>query len=784
MAGRLVALIERQPTWRLWAVVSLTTVAVVELLVCVMGWLLKGEVTYDYLLTGLVASGFAAPLSLAVMTRFLSAYTELRQRTTELALANSQSLLRLVSDNVTDMIWAKDLEGRYLFVNKVICEQLLFAQSLDEPLGKNDLFFANRERESHPDQAQWHTFGEQCKNTDAQTLRNNRATQFEEFGYVRGQFVFFDVHKAPLRNHLNEVIGVVGSARNVTSQKTAEEKLRLAALVLDNSSEAMLVTDANNHIVDTNPAFTILTGYTLEEVIGKDPSFLKSGRHGNDFYRIMWAELQTRGHWQGELWNQRKNGEVFAEWLTINTIYGIDGSVSRRVALFSDITEKKHAEELVWRQANFDTLTHLPNRRMFNDRLRQELIKSQRSGLKLAVFFLDLDHFKEVNDTLGHDVGDILLTQAAQRIVSCVRASDAVARLGGDEFTVILSELDDPNRVEIIATHILQLLAQPFVLASHTVNVTASVGITVYPDDATDLDVLMQNADQAMYSAKRAGRDRFSYYTRTMQLQAQDRMGLLSDLKAALCNGQLQLYFQPIIDLKTGNPHKVEALLRWFHPTRGMVGPAEFIPLAEESGLIHAVGDWVFAEALRQAQNWATVMGKEFKISLNVSPLQLLRANVHHIHWREQLASSGLSGQNFVIEISEGLLHDTSDAVTAQLKEFRDSGTQVAVDDFGTGYSSFLELKKRHIEYFKIEKTFVQKLCPGGDDQALAEAVVVMAHHLGLKVIAEGVETQVQHDLLVSLGCDFAQGYLYSMPVAAGDVQPFFVRNTQLNLPA
>lgn len=905
--------IESRPRWYLWAVISLVCVGMAVLIVSGMSLLLQGEITKDYLLTGLVTAGVVAPVGLSAMGRFFAAYAALKQQTVELerqraennlqicldaahmvfweldlvsqqlsfddsrlhwlgltsapglhtlegwracihpddlaqvrsvfavcqtnpagdlgaeyrirsgqgawqwvhtvgrvarlnnqgqasvlaggsvsvtarkeaelALARTKILQRLVSDNVPDMIWAKDLDKKYLFANKAMCEQLLFATSLDEPLGKDDLFFANRERQTHPDAENWYAFAESCQESDAQTLQNNRPSQFEERGYVRGELVCLDVHKAPLFNDQNELIGVVGSARNVTGQKLAEEKLHLAAMVLDNSSEAMLVTDAANHIIDVNPAFTTLTGYALEEVVGKDPSFLHSGHQGDDFYRAMWADIQTRGHWQGELWNQRKNGDVFAEWMTINTIYHTDGSVNRRVGLFSDITEKKHAEELIWREANFDPLTNLPNRRMFYDRLGQDLIKAQRSGLRLAVFFLDLDHFKEVNDSLGHDIGDLLLRQASQRIAGCVRASDSVARLGGDEFTVILSELEDPSRVEIIASQIIAQLAQPFVFDGHTAQVTASVGITVYPDDATDLEVLMQNADQAMYAAKRAGRNRFSYYTHAMQVLAQERMSLLSDLKAALVNGQLQLYFQPIVDLKTGLPHKVEALLRWFHPQRGMVGPAEFIPLAEESGMIHAVGDWVFAEALRQSKRWATVMGKEFKIALNVSPLQLLRSNVHHINWREHLDNSGISGQNFVIEISEGLLHDKSEAVTTQLKEFRESGTAVSVDDFGNGCSSFFELKKRHIEYFKIEKSFVQRLSPGGEDLALAEAVVVMAHNLGLKVIAEGVETQIQHELLVSLGCDFGQGFLYSKPIAAAEVAPFFARSIQTSLP-
>jgi diguanylate cyclase (GGDEF)-like protein/PAS domain S-box-containing protein len=693
------------------------------------------------------------------------------------------TMLRLISDNVPDMIWAKDLDKRYLFANKAMCEQLFNATNTDEPVGRNDLFFARREREGHPGDSLWHTFGECCQDTDEQTLLNGKTSQFEESGYVKGKYLCLDVHKAPLLDEHGQVIGVVGSARDITAQKSAQEKLLLASLVLENSSEAMVATDADNRIVDVNPAFTTVTGYTRDEVLGKNPSVLRSGRQGPDFYRDMWRDLQTQGHWRGELWNKRKSGEIYAELLTVNTIYDDDGSVKRRVALFSDVTEKKHAEELIWKQANFDALTGLPNRRMFHDRLAQELIKAHRSGLKVAVFFLDLDHFKEVNDTLGHETGDRLLEESARRIAGCVRASDTVARLGGDEFTVILPELDEPTRVEVIASNIIQSLSQVFDLDGHFAHVTASIGITLYPDDATNADVLMQNADQAMYEAKRAGRGRFSYFTRAMQTRALAHQYLMDELRAAMKNGQLKLFYQPIVSLSTGRLHKVEALLRWFHPQRGMVSPAEFIPLAEECGLIHEVGDWVFSQAVHQAQRWSSLMGKNFKIALNMSPLQLLQSNVHHIRWREQLASSGLSGQNFVIEISEGMLHHSSMAVVTQLQAFRDAGTEVSVDHFGADCTSFMALKRRQIEYFKIEKTTIQSLTSGADGLATAQAVVVMAHQLGLKVIAEGVETLKQHELLSAMGCDFAQGFLYSKPVAASEVESLFAQDSQLSLP-
>jgi diguanylate cyclase (GGDEF)-like protein/PAS domain S-box-containing protein len=680
------------------------------------------------------------------------------------------ALLRMITDNVTDMIWAKDLNKRYLFANKAICANLLNAKDTDEPIGKDDMFFALRERNSRPDDPDWHTFGELCQDSDAITLQNKKASQFDEYGNVKGKFLFLDVHKAPFINDKGEVIGVVGSGRDVTQQKAIEEKLRLASMVLENSSEAMFVTDADGIIVEVNPAFTKLTGYPASEAIGSSPSILHSGKHEPSFYKAMWAELNKNGHWQGEIWNRRKNGEIFAEWQTINTVYNDDGSVHRHVALFSDITEKKKSEELIWAQANFDQLTGLPNRRMFRDRLTQDLKKAHRAGLGLALMFLDLDRFKEVNDSLGHDQGDALLMEAAQRIANCVRESDTVARLGGDEFTIILSELDDRAGVERIATDILRSLAQPFELGDDVAFVSASIGITLYPDDATSLEDMLKNADQAMYVAKNAGRNRFSYFTNAMQEKALYRLHILNDLRGALAEQQLQLHYQPIVDIRTGEIHKAEALLRWFHPKRGLINPAEFIPLAEEAGLIHEIGDWVFEQTVAQTLKWTTHYGSDFQISINKSPIQI-QTKSERCRWREHLSKTGLSGKHLVIEITEGVLLDHTPAVTSELLAFRDAGIQVAIDDFGTGYSALSYLKKLDIDYVKIDQAFILTLETDDNDKALAEAIVVMAHKLGLKVIAEGVETQTQLDLLKKMGCDYAQGFLYSRALAPEDFE-------------
>ncbi|MES2538070.1 MAG: EAL domain-containing protein [Pseudomonadota bacterium] len=555
----------------------------------------------------------------------------------------------------------------------------------------------------------------------------------------------------------------IGAMQDITLRKQAEDSLRLSAMVYEHSSEAMMVCDPDNRIIAINPAFTLLTGYTAHEVLGKNPSMLSSGSHDLAFHQSMWLSINSTGQWRGEIWNKRKNGEMFAESLTINTIRRDDGSVHRYVALFSDITEKKKTEALIWQQANFDSLTGLPNRRMFRDRLQRDIKKSKREALLLAILFIDLDRFKEVNDTLGHNMGDILLIEAARRIRSCVRETDTVARWGGDEFTVTLSELNTPDRIESIAQNIISVLAAPFQLDDEQAFVSASIGITLYPDDATEIDDLLKHADQALYVAKDSGRNRFSYFTPALQVAAQTRMRLTNDLRAAIKEEQFRIYFQPIVHLGTGHIHKAEALIRWQHPQRGLIGPGDFIPLAEASGLIFDIGDWVFKEAARWVQRWRGLHDSAFQVSVNQSPLEFQR----RADWVTYLQKIGLPGDSIVVEITEGLLLDASATVRDKLLEFRDAGIQVALDDFGTGFSSLSYLKKFDIDYLKIDRSFTSNLSPGSVDMALSEAIILMAHKLGLKVIAEGVETSEECRLLTAAGCDYAQGYLFARPIPA-----------------
>ncbi|WP_373989606.1 EAL domain-containing protein [Duganella sp. BuS-21] len=525
---------------------------------------------------------------------------------------------------------------------------------------------------------------------------------------------------------------------------------------------------------DINASYQAILGRSLQELHAI--RWLEVG-HPDDVVQIkaQMALLTTRQISSFKALSRLFKPDGSVAWIdvSVNAIDTEAGSHPHHLCMIEDVTAKRQSEALIWQQANFDTLTHLPNRRMFLDRLGHDMLKSQRDQSRIAILFIDLDHFKEVNDTLGHQQGDVLLVEAARRISACVRKSDTVARLGGDEFTVILCELDSTEHVERIAQEILRRLLQPFDLGPEQAFVSASIGITLYPDDALDVDNLLKHADQAMYAAKGAGRNRYSYFTPTLQVAALSRMRLTNDLRGALKGEQFELYFQPIVHLASGAIHKAEALIRWRHPQRGVVSPLEFIPLAESSGLIVEIGDWVFRESARWVQRWRQQHDPAFQVSLNQSPLEFQREGGSYQGWLDHLQSLALPGQSLVVEITEGLLLDASNAVSDRLLQLRDAGIQVALDDFGTGYSSLSYLKKFDIDYLKIDRSFTRNLAPDSSDMALSEAIIVMAHKLELKVIAEGVETPEQRDLLAAAGCDYGQGYLFAKPMPAAEFDVF-----------
>lgn len=587
-----------------------------------------------------------------------------------------------------------------------------------------------------------------------------------EFRIVKknGEVRWIEHHCQAVVREDGSTIGCRTSNRDITARKKVEDELRLYGMVLENSSEGMMVTDANNRIVATNPAFTRITGYTYEEVLGKNPRIFQSGRHDATYFREMWRSLNAYGHWQGEIWDRRKDGSIQAKMVTINTIRDQFGDVHRYVALFADITEKKKAEELIWHQANYDSLTELPNRRLFHDRLAQEIKSADRFGFSMAVLLIDLDHFKEVNDTLGHDQGDILLKQAALRLTAFVGVNDVIARLGGDEFAMVFPNLGEHNHFEDLAQAIITKLSEPFQLEDQTTYVSASVGIMLYPNDANTIDALLKGADQAMYLSKKLGRNRFSYFTPALQEAAQKRLRITNELRGALAGKQFEVHYQPIVELPSGRIHKAEALIRWHHPERGMISPADFIPLAEETGLIIEIGSWVFEQSVKQVQRWRERYDCTFQISVNRSPIQLMDSK-NDLAWLESLERHQLSGDAIAIEITEGVLLDERPASAESMRNFREKGMKISIDDFGTGYSSLSYLRKFQIDYLKIDKSFVDHIVTNASNLVLCEAIIVMAHKLGIKVVAEGIETEEQRRLLVDMGCDYGQGYLFARPL-------------------
>lgn len=571
---------------------------------------------------------------------------------------------------------------------------------------------------------------------------------------TRGKVTSRDGQGKPLR--------MIGTHSDITDRI-------LASSIFNNTSEGMVIADANNNIITLNPAFTRITGYSPEETIGKKTNMLRSGRHDADFYHAMWNQINTTGQWAGEIWNRRKNGEVYPELLAINTISNPDGSPSYRIGIFSDITNQKQSQELLWKQSNYDLLTGLPNRMMLRERARDYLKKSQRLNSLMALAVIDIDRFKDVNNALGHTFGDVLLKEIARRLENSVREADTVARLSADEFAVILYDLNDPGMVERIVQTILDKLSQVFHIENEAIHITASIGITVYPDDDGDADVLLKNAEQAMHAAKDKGRNRFSYFTRSMQEASQVRIRFTSLLRHALEYQQLEIHYQPIVDLATGAIRKAEALIRWQHPELGTISPGTFIPIAEEIGMIVDIGNWVFEEAARKTAHWRAAYSADFQISINKSPVQFVNdtETSGQIAWFEHLLKLGLPGSSIAVEITEGLMMDSNQAITDQLALLRSQGFKISLDDFGTGYSSLSYLHKFDIDYVKIDQSFIRNLDQGSKHIALCEAIIVMAHKLGLKVVAEGIETEFQRDMLINAGCDYGQGYLFSHPIPA-----------------
>ena len=560
--------------------------------------------------------------------------------------------------------------------------------------------------------------------------------------------------------------------RDVTQLKQTQDRLRLTSerlhTALETAGDSIWDWDIVNNRYEFSAGIRKLLGILPDETI---PDCVSSIYliHPKDTKRVHSAlETYLAGGAPGyecEFRLRAKDGEW--KWvLSRGTIVSrdVNGQPLRMTGTMSDITEKKESEATIWRQANFDALTGIPNRRLFRERVDLEMHRSQRYGHQVAILYIDLDRFKEVNDLYGHDAGDMVLAHAVQRMQRCVRQTDTVARLGGDEFAILLSALNEPKHVEFVCQNLLDLLSKPFQVQNNHAHVTASIGVAMYPLDATDMEDLLRRADQAMFSAKRNGKNQFCYFMQSMDENAHRKLRISSDLHCALDNGQMSIHYQPIVDLSNGRIVKAEALLRWRHPILGAIEPSIFIPHAEESGLIDLLGDWVFEQAAQAAHRWSIRIGEPFQVSINKSPLQLMRRTPETDSLRH-LEAMRLAGGQIAVEITEGMLLHALPHVIERLQDYHNAGVQVAIDDFGTGYSSMQYLQQFQIDYLKIDQSFIRDLPNNAAHRAITEAIILMAHKLGLKAIAEGVERQEQLDFLKAAGCDYGQGFLYAAPM-------------------
>jgi diguanylate cyclase (GGDEF)-like protein/PAS domain S-box-containing protein len=564
---------------------------------------------------------------------------------------------------------------------------------------------------------------------------------------------------------------------DITRQKQAEEQLRLTATTFE-SQQGIMITDKDTCILRVNKAFTEITGYSQEQVIGRKPSILSSGRHDQVFYQGLWQQLTTSGRFEGELWNRRKNGEIYPEWQTITAVKNDSDEISHYVCVFSDITEKKDAEGKIHAMAFFDPLTKLPNRRLLLDRFDQELAIAKRHRQFGAVIFLDLDHFKLLNDSQGHLVGDQLLIQVANRLVSVLREEDTPARLGGDEFVVLLHANSDSlstvaDKAWLVAEKIKDALNEPFLLNQYQHQISTSIGITLFPNHHESPENILQQADTAMYRSKTSGRNAVSFFHSSMQEAADLRLNLEQDLRAALDNGRFILCYQPQVDVE-GVVVSAEALIRWEHQDKGRLLPVDFIPVAEESSLILAIGRWVLLEACNQIKAWQDAGVNLPRISVNVSSRQFRQQDfVDQV--KHAIDSSKISPHLLGIELTESvMIVDINDTI-AKMRALKDLGISIAVDDFGTGYSSLMYLKQLPIDTLKIDQGFVRDILTDASDAVIIETIIIMAQHLNLYVVAEGVETAEQLALLKQQGCRGFQGYYFSHPLPAEQyAQTFF----------
>ena len=700
------------------------------------------------------AEGYRLALSLFALFLIASVVyimAELKKAAVE--LGRSHSLIDNVANTLAEGILALDRYGRINFSNRQA--EVLLGYSGTELAGMKPemVFFASYAPRHSP---------------LVEAMRHGHMFEGEEWFYrADGSRFPAAVLGAPLRNGGG---GYVASFRDLSEIKQAETRLRLAARVFDNLGEAMVITDVQGRIQSVNPAFTEVTGFSEAEAVGHAPGdLLASGQHEDNFYREMWQALHDTGKWQGEIINRRKSGETYPEWLSITAIKDSEGQVVQYIGLFTDITDRKQAEAHIHHLAYHDALTGLPNRLLFHDRLDNALRQAHRSHRKMAVLLLDLDRFKAVNDTLGHDQGDLLLQEVARRLSLCLREGDTLARLGGDEFVLLLPEVQSVDDAGTVAGKLLAQFEAPVRLGERDLFASTSIGIALYPADGEDGETLLKHADVAMYAAKDSGRAAYRFFVASDTARSLERLELENDLRRAVEGQQLLLCYQPQVDAASGRIAGVEALLRWHHPTRGLIMPDRFIALAENAGLIDTIGHWCLVAACNQLRTWQKQQVPIPRMAVNVSARQLRRPDFA-AEVMQVVADTGIDPSCLELELTESSLADDPDRTFAIFTTLRQQGVRIAIDDFGTGYSSLSYLARYPVDVVKIDRSFVTQLEDDAEAQSLVRSIILLAHGLKMRTVAEGVETPGQWGQLSGLDCDELQGFLFSRPLPPHEI--------------
>ncbi|PKG99268.1 EAL domain-containing protein [Paraglaciecola sp. MB-3u-78] len=675
----------------------------------------------------------------------------------EQQVRDNEKKYRTILDGVDAFIYLKDMDGHYLFANRPICE--LWQVKMEDIIGSGDEKFFDVATVDN------------LRRNDRKVLQDGEILKTEETNKAveTGQTTIFESTKLPLHNEDGTIYGLCGISVDITERKRIEDKLQLSADIITHAREGVIITDISANIIEVNDAVTRMTGYSREELIGQNPRILQSGMQSPEFYADMWRDLTIKGYWSGELWNRHKNGEIIAEMKTISAVLNNNGVIQNYVALSTDITVMKKHQGQLEHIAHYDMLTGLPNRVLLADRLAKAISQSKRRKQSLAVAFLDLDGFKDVNDTHGHKVGDELLISISHEMSKALRDGDTLARIGGDEFVVLLTDLEDDNDCEIIMARLLELASNPINVNNIILQVSVSIGITLYPKDFSDADQLVRHADQAMYAAKQAGRNCYHWFDVEYDVALKTKHENIEQIRKALNKDQFVLYYQPKVNMKTGVVIGTEALIRWQDPQRGLVPPGVFLPVIENNSLSIEIGNWVIKTALSQISSWQ-VTGLSLPVSINIGALQLQQDDFV-VRLSEHLADHpDVSPEMLELEILETSALEDIIKTSERMLACQRLGVHFALDDFGTGYSSLTYLKRLPAHILKIDQSFVCDMLDDPDDLAIVEGVIGLAKAFQRQVIAEGVETIAHGELLLKLGCEQAQGYGIARPMPAENI--------------